>query len=182
MAAWGLRRGECQSPFCDIEPDRSALCPLCVHVVWADGSYSKTPQATEAISKRPVKPSTESEKEWERRTKRCRKAFHFSITMATNQKPQEALLDFKLSMTSKSNSASWSVWNWIDSSLIVSTFGIPALSGVIYCAEVMQYTLSPYILHTSGSHLSANPINKKAVCKNDIMLSTSIPSHKLIFH
>lgn len=132
MAAGGVEVGNggfgMPEHICDREPASSAPRPLCVHVVWTDGSYSKTPRATEAISKRPVKPGTESEKEWERRTKRCWKAFHFSITMATNQKPQEALLDFKLSVTSKSNSASRSVRNWIDLLLIVSSFGVPVCS------------------------------------------------------
>ena len=150
---------------CDREPASPAPCPLCVHVVWADGSYSKTPQANEAISKRPVKPSTESEKEWERRTKRCRKAFHFSITMATNQKPQEAMLDFKLSVTSKSNSASWSVWNWIDLLLIVNSFSVPVLSSLIYFSQVIQYTLLQYILNTSGCHLTANPVDRKTTAE-----------------
>lgn len=167
---------------CDREPASPAPCPLRVHAVWTDGSYSKTPQATEAISKRPVKPSTESEKEWERGTKKYWKAFHFSITMATYQKPQEALLDFKLSVTSKSNSASWSVWNWIDLLLIVSSFGIPVFSGVIYFAEVILYTLLQYIPYTSGCHQTANPINEKAIWEYDVLLSTSIPSHKLISH
>lgn len=171
---------------CDREPASPALCPLCVHVVSTDGSYSKTPQATEAISKRPVKPSTESENEWERRTKRCWKTFHFSITMATNQKPQEALLDFKHSVTSKSNSASWSVWNWIDLLLIVSSFGVPVFvlrkSFSTHCYSIFFICIyvNIYIyFYSSRCHLTANSINKKA---GDIVLSTTIPSHKLIFH
>lgn len=137
MAAW---RG-CWVPghICDRAPTSPAPCPLCVHIVWTDGRYSKTPQATEAISKRPVKPSTGSREEWERRTKRCWKIFNFSITVATNQKPQEVLLDFKPSVTFKSKPASWSVCNWID--LLQSSFGVPLLSVGIYFAKVTGCSL-----------------------------------------
>ena len=67
--------------------------------------------------------------------------FHFSITMATNQKPQEALLDFRLSVTSKSKSASRSVRNWIDLLLIVSSFGVPVCSVelfTLHCHSIPQ--------------------------------------------
>lgn len=69
----------------DREPTSPVPCLLYVHIVWTDGRYSKTPQATEAISKRPVKPSAGGRKAWERRTKGCWKIFNFSITVATNQ-------------------------------------------------------------------------------------------------
>ena len=177
----GEEWGRVPEHICATEPASTALCPPCVHVVGTDGSYSKTPRATEAISKRPVEPSRERERVGDE-DKGILESLSFQYFHGYHPKTQEALLDLKLSETSRSNAASWSVGNWIHLLVILNNFGYP---GVQWSYSILQelFNARSYSICIALYMSSVlNPINREAVRKCDNIPSTSIPHHKLIFH
>lgn len=90
---------------CETEPASAAPCPLCVHVVRTDGSYTKTPQANRSnFQKASQAQHGERDSVREREDKGMLENLSFQYYHGYEPKSQEALSDFKVSVKFKSNS------------------------------------------------------------------------------
>lgn len=105
-----LRGGWVPVHICDAEPSTAAPCPLSAPIVQTDRRYRKAPQATETISKMPVKgnPAGEKSKKGAQRDA----GLQYAGGHRAERNLREALS--KPSLTFKSKSVSWSARVWVD--------------------------------------------------------------------